>query len=479
MITRIFLALSLCVCFNTSAFAGSDSGLKDIFDRLDKLTCEQATELFQDPNMKAAADDSIDGIYLKRIVETYALLGRCALNVRTRTELYDGILRGMVTALGDPHSEYMNDEAFERQYRQSSGQFIGIGVTLERQPKDGALRSVKVVQTLSGAPAEKAGLKSGDIIVKLNDRAVSEYKSLDDVLKDIRGLRGSILNLTIVRDGIAEPFIVSIVRDEIKTEFQKTTLLPNKWFLARIESFEGAYVPETRTLALCADIESAYKKALASEPNMKGVILDLRNNPGGYVSGARCVVDLFATESHRGQQLLSVETRDGLQPYPSVINPRDILQGKPLIVLVNEYSASASEIVAKAVQYYNLGTVVGTQTYGKGSMQMVFPLADTKAALRYTIAQYLVGPVTAPAAVQGIGVTPNIVAKPKVSESDLEKVPAISRESDLVGALPTSTVAKEIAVKDIKAIDPALYEEIIRVITSAPFNMKVEEVLMP
>lgn len=474
MITRILLALSLCVCFNTPTFAGNDSGLKGIFDAVDKLTCEQATTLFRDPRASTSVvDDSIDGQYLQRIVEVYAVLNRCALNKFTRRELYDGLLQGMVATLKDPHSEYINAEDFRKFTERTSGQFVGIGVTLTQPPNVGSFNALKVAQPLPGAPADKAGLKSGDMITKINDRFVSSYSTLDEALKDIRGTRGSTLNLFVTREGVLNPFTIAIVRDEIKAEFQKSTVLPNKWFHVQIDSFNGEYVPGTRTLVLCADIQSAYKKALLIEPNLKGAILDLRDNRGGAVNGARCVVDLFAPESLRGKALLSVETRDGLEQYSSEINPLNILQGKPLIVLVNGNSASASEIVAKAAQYYDFGVVVGTKTYGKGSMQMVLPLADAKTALRFTFAQYLVGSTSAPTPVQGVGVTPNILATQSPND------PAALHEKELPGTLPTSTVAKDIVVKDTKVTDPALYAEIISVIASEPFTMKVEEVLMP
>jgi carboxyl-terminal processing protease len=278
---------------------------------------------------------------------------------------------------------------------------------------------------------------------------------------------------------VSDPFIVAVVRDDIRVEFQKTTVLPNKWFLAKINSFEGEFVPDTKTLHLCADIQSAYKKALKSEPRLKGFVLDLRGNPGGLLNGASCVVDLFATEQLRGKALISIEERDGLKRFPMVIDPKDILKGKPLVVLVDGDSASASEIVAKAVQYYNLGVVVGTKTFGKGSIQLVMSLSDDKTAVKYTFAQYLVGPINAPTPVQGVGVTPNIIATEKLDGRDPQVVSNDVRESDLGGALKTSTIAKDLVVKKTKETNPMLYAEIYKLITEAPFNMKVVDEVTP
>lgn len=378
MIIRIFCALCMCMFLNVPAFAGNgESGFKEVFDQVDALTCPQAESIARVHAKKPIpAADLIDTQYLRRIVETYALLSRCALNKPTRAELYDGLLQGMVAALGDPHSEYMTEEAYKEFQEQSEGRFFGIGIDLEKQPKEGmTLRALRVVQPLPGAPAEKAGLKSGDVITKINDHFVLSYKDMRSATKDIKGPRGTTVSLLVLRDGIPEPFMVSIVRDEITTEFFKTTLLSNKWFLVKIKSFEGKRVPEKRTLQLCADIQSAYAKALVSEPGLKGFVLDLRDNPGGLLDGASCVVDLFATKELRGKTLISVETRSGLTAHPITINPQDILKGKPLVVLVDEGSASASEIVAKAVQYYNLGVVVGVQTFGKGSIQTIMSLS--------------------------------------------------------------------------------------------------------
>jgi carboxyl-terminal processing protease len=464
----------MCIFLNTPTFAlGAASGFEDIFNKIDVLTCNQAEAIVEKPT--GTESDSIDTRYLRRIVETYALLSRCALNQRTRTEFYDGLLKGMVDALRDPHSGYMNEKTYKEFKKQSDGAFIGIGVQLQPHPIEGTLRAVRIIKVTLGTPAEKAGLKSGDLITKINDRMVVSYKNIDDALKDFDGMRGTTLNLLVAREGVSLPLPFVIVRDEIKTEFVKATLLPNKWFVAQITSFEGKRIsPTDKKLVLCADIEAAYKKAFTSEPNLKGFVLDLRDNPGGLLNGASCVIDLFATEPLRGKTLLSIEARDGLKDFPIVINPQDILKGKPLVVLVNEGSASASEVVAKAIQYYDLGVVVGTKTFGKGSIQLIEVLSDKKAAVKFTFAQYLVGPKNAPTPVQGVGVTPNILAKRKATVEE-SKASNSARESDLPGALITSAVAKDLVVKKTKEINPALYTEIYNLITQEPFNLEVFE----
>jgi carboxyl-terminal processing protease len=463
----------MCIFLNTPSFSAENNGLKNLFDWADSLTCEQAEFLAGNPGKRVeAVDDPVDVQYFRRIIETYALMSRCALNQRTRTEFYDGLLEGMVNALGDPHSRYMNEKSYKEYMDQDAVQFVGIGVKLEQQLHEGVLNAARVIGVIPGAPAEKAGLKSGDMITKINGRFVRSYGVFADAMKDFGGPQGTTLNLLIARDGVSEPFAVAIVRNEIKTEFLKTTVLPSKWFVAKINAFQGERDATKKTLVLCTDIESAYKKALRSEPKMKGFILDLRDNPGGLLNGASCVVDLFATESLRGKALISLQMRDGLKPFPMTIDPHNILKGKPLIVLVDEHSASASEVVAKAVQYYDLGVVVGRKTFGKGSIQLIMSLSDKKTAVKYTFAQYLVGPVNAPTPVQGVGVTPNIFAHKKLSGEEFKNT---LRESDLDGALETSTVAKDLIVKKTKETNPALYAEIIKLITEEPFNMEVTE----
>jgi carboxyl-terminal processing protease len=470
----------MCIFLNAPSFAAENNGLAGIFDWVDSLNCAQAEALLENEKKKVrAADESIDVKYLRRIIETYALLSRCALNNRSRTDLYDGMLWGMVNALEDPHSEYMNEKILHDFRERSKEQFSGIGAAIDREPQKGILRALKITLPTPGAPADKAGLKSGDIITKINDRFVTSYQDIRDAVKDIRGERGTTVSFLVTREGVSDPFIVAVVRDDIRVEFQKTTVLPNKWFLAKINSFEGEFVPDTKTLHLCADIQSAYKKALKSEPRLKGFVLDLRGNPGGLLNGASCVVDLFATEQLRGKALISIEERDGLKRFPMVIDPKDILKGKPLVVLVDGDSASASEIVAKAVQYYNLGVVVGTKTFGKGSIQLVMSLSDDKTAVKYTFAQYLVGPINAPTPVQGVGVTPNIIATEKLDGRDPQVVSNDVRESDLGGALKTSTIAKDLVVKKTKETNPMLYAEIYKLITEAPFNMKVVDEVTP
>lgn len=471
VIRKVFL---FCALIFLSHFARAEElSFGQVLDKLDTLSCEQVEYLVEHSKIVSpSANESVDDRYMRHMVETYALLRRCALNTHTREEFYEGQLRGMVEALGDPHSSFMTEREYKDFTEETRGQFFGIGVQLSREPEKGALGVLRVTGAFSGAPAEKAGLRIGDAITKINDRQVSSYKSIAEAVGDMKGARGTSVLLSVTRKEVADPIVLTILRDEIKREFVKTTLLPNKWLLVRLSEFGGASVPAPFLRSICKDIHQMYTSTLAREPKLQGVVLDLRNNPGGFLDGAQCVVNLFAPKSLKGSQLLSVETRDGVYPE-LVIDPQDILKGKPLVVLVNNRSASASEIVARAVQYYNMGTVVGSTTFGKGSVQITHTFSDRKGAVKYTFAQYLIGPPDNAVAVQGIGVEPNIRMKAKPDPNEEKRNDRY--EKGLSGALSTSAVAKPFVVQKTKDTNPGFYGTIVKLISEEPFNMIIDE----
>ncbi|MEK7118435.1 MAG: S41 family peptidase, partial [Patescibacteria group bacterium] len=404
-------------------------------------------------------------------IQTYALATRCALNVKGAEDMYTGQLKGMVQALDDPHSVLLEPEAVTALREGLAGEFFGVGLELEPIMNSGKFTGVRVVTPISDTPAERAGLKAKDTIFAVNDKKIFSYKNLDQVILDIKGKKGTPVTLTVLREGENKPFTVTIIRDKIVVKYVKTELLPNNWLWMKLAMFEGLG-------KFCPDIEKQYKD-IEEKNAIKGVVLDLRNNPGGLLELAFCATSTFAPESLRGRWMLAEETRDGVMPIPSSGfgvggGSMDIQKGKPLVVLVNGGSASASEIMAKVCQGFGFCVVVGDQSFGKGSVQQIFPIGDEKMAVKITISQYLVYDTSgALMPVQGVGVSPNIRLKVKAKGAAEEDFALRLRESDLSGSIPTSKNAKDIPPEKTKEANSKLYLEIVEAL-KAP-QLKIGE----
>ncbi|MEJ2691074.1 MAG: S41 family peptidase [Deltaproteobacteria bacterium] len=324
-------------------------------------------------------------------------------------KLVDGAIKGMLNSL-DPHSSYLKPEDFKELQVETKGSFTGIGI--EVTIRDGILT---VVSPIEGTPAFEKGLKAGDKILKIGDESTKDM-NLMEAVKKLRGPKGTKVTISVFREGWTELQEFVIVRDVIPLQSVKAKMLDPDYAYARITNFEAKTSREL--------IEAL--KGLASKNNkIKGLILDLRNNPGGLLEQAVRVSDLFL----RKGVIVSTKGRIAEQNNEYTAHPTGDFFDYPMIVLVNEGSASASEIVAGALQGNKRALILGAQTFGKGSVQTIIPMPDG-AGLRLTTALYYTPNGTS---IQAKGITPDIVVPSEVEEEKTpdEQEPKFIREQDL------------------------------------------------
>jgi len=312
-------------------------------------------------------------------------------------KLLEDAIRGMLSGL-DPHSEYLDEDAYKTLLMTTNGEFGGLGIEVT-----GEYGVLKVISPIDDTPASKAGIKAGDYIVSIDGKLVNEM-TLQEAVDAMRGKKGSDVSLTIIRKGDKNPITFKLVRDTIRIVSVKSKMLSNGFGYVRITQFQE---PTTELM-----ISAINKLKAESGGKLKGLILDLRNNPGGLLETAVQVADVFLNPSQLNNKYkdLIVYTEGRLQKaqYSAKVTPKasgDILNGAPIVVLVNEGSASASEIVAGALQDYHRAVIVGTQSFGKGSVQTVLPL-DDKHAIKLTTALYH---TPSGRTIQNVGVIPDVV----------------------------------------------------------------------
>ena len=300
-------------------------------------------------------------------------------------QLLEYAVRGMLSGL-DPHSDYLSSEQYKELQEGTSGQFGGLGIEVTMENG-----FVKVVSPIDDTPAQRAGVKAGDVIVRLNDQPVKGM-SLGEAVKLMLGKPGSTIELTIVREGEEAPLKIKITRDIIKVKSVKSRLLEKGYGYVRISSFQ-------------ARTGEGLKKALETLKqenggNMKGLILDLRNNPGGVLNAAVAVSDAFLKKG------LIVYTEGRIENSEMRFNasPDDLLDGAPMVVLINSGSASASEIVSGALQDHKRAVIMGEKSFGKGSVQTILPTSDG-GAVKLTTARYY---TPSGRSIQAEGIEPDI-----------------------------------------------------------------------
>ncbi len=356
------------------------------------------------------------------------------------SELLENAIRGMLSGL-DPHSSFLDSHAYQDLQEGTSGEFGGLGIEVGME--DGF---IKVISPIDDTPAQRAGIKAGDLIIRIDDTPVKGM-SLTDAVKKMRGKPGAPIVLTIVREDKDKPFKVTLIRSVIKVRSVKSRMLSPELGYVRISNFQSHTGEDLRT--------AISKMKQQNKDGIKGLILDLRNNPGGVLNAAVEVSDTFLTDG------LIVYT-EGRVPDSSLkfnAKPVDMLNGAPVVVLVNGGSASASEIVAGALQDQRRAVIVGYQTFGKGSVQTVLPM-NNKSALKLTTARYY---TPSGRSIQAEGITPDIVLdKLKVTTAE----PLVSgpiKESQLSGHLKNGDGEEHAASSEEKSeslatTDYELYE---------------------
>jgi len=365
------------------------------------------------------ADNALPLEDLRLFAEIFSMIKRDYVESVDDATLLQNAVRGMLSGL-DPHSAYLDAESFHDINVDTRGEFGGLGieVTLE----DGVIR---VVAPLDGTPAERAGIQSGDLIIRLDGMAV-KGDSLDKAVEKMRGAPGSEITLTIVRDDADAPFDVTLKRAVIQLHSVRGEVLEDRYGYARISQFQSGTGASLRR-----QIEKLEEEA--SGP-LAGLILDLRNNPGGVLDGAVEVTDLFVTQG----VIVSTRGRSADAAYTFNATGRDVLNGAPLVVLVNQGSASASEIVAGALQDHRRGLILGTRTFGKGSVQTVLPMRNGAAALKLTTARYY---TPNNRSIQAVGIEPDIVSRPLKAVDEPAK--RGFNEADLAGHLENESASEE------------------------------------
>lgn len=340
------------------------------------------------------------------------------------TALIEAAINGMLTSL-DPHSSYLSPDAAADMRIQTSGEFGGLGIEVTQEEG-----WIKVVSPMDGTPADAAGILSGDFITQVDGESLLGL-TLDQAVDLMRGPVGSEIILTVVREGETEPFEVSIIRDMIKLTAVRARTEGDAVVL-RIATFSGQTYDD-----LIAGFEAQVEEAGGKE-NVSGVILDLRNNPGGLLDQAIYVSDAFLDAG----EIVSTRGRNATDGDRYNATPGDITDGMPIVVLINGGSASASEIVSGALQDHRRAIVVGTKSFGKGSVQTVMPLRDD-GAMRLTTARYY---TPSGRSIQALGIQPDIIVqqpRPRPADEVTEDTPNMRSEADLRGALNNDSLTED------------------------------------
>lgn len=366
---------------------------------------------------------------LRSFTEVFARIKKDYVEPVSDKTLLENAIRGMLSGL-DPHSSYLDPESFKELQVGTTGEFGGLGIEVGME--DGF---VKVISPIDDTPAERAGVKAGDLIIRLDEKPVKGM-TLHDAVKLMRGKVGTDIKLTIIREGEEKPLTITITRDTIKVKSVRARSLDDGFGYLRISQFQS------HTGENMAEAIDKLKKE--NNGKLKGLVLDLRNNPGGVLNAAVEVSDAFLDKG------LIVYTQGRIADSEMKFNatPRTLLDGAPLVVLVNGGSASASEIVSGALQDHKRAVILGTRTFGKGSVQTILPLSDDT-ALKLTTARYY---TPSGRSIQAEGIEPDITLDP-IKVTKVEGMGERLKEADLSGHLENGTAAKDQKEQDKKEAD--------------------------
>lgn len=356
---------------------------------------------------------------IQRFSTVIAQIKRYYIETPTDKELFNNAIRGMLLSL-DPHSAFLDEDDLKDLQTVTTGEFGGIGI--EIIPENGY---IKVISPLDDTPAFKAGMKAGDLIVRINDKIIRKM-TVRDAINMIRGKRGTFVDLTVLRKGEKKPLHFNVMRDVVKVASVKNKMLEPGYGYARIVFFQAPAADDLKNAIL--------KLQQEAKGQLKGLIIDLRNNPGGLLDSAIHISDLFLDAPKLKYDGLIVYTK-GRIPGSDIrakATPGDMIAGVPMVVLINGGSASASEIVAGALQDYKRAIVMGTRSFGKGSVQTIIPI-DRSSGIKLTTALYY---TPAGRSIQATGIVPDItVNELKVNKEQEDKLLDDVDEKDLSGHL--------------------------------------------
>jgi len=339
-------------------------------------------------------------------------------------DLIEAAINGMLTSL-DPHSSYLSPDDAADMRTQTRGEFGGLGIEVTQEEG-----FVKVVSPIDGTPADAAGIEAGDFITHVDGESVLGL-TLDEAVDRMRGPVGSEIVITVVREGETEPFDVSIIRDTIKLTAARART-EGETVVLRVTTFND------NTYDNLADGLAKEVEAAGGIENVNGVVLDLRNNPGGLLTQAIRVSDAFLEKG----EIVSTRGRNPEDGDRYNATPGDLIEGKPIVVLINGGSASASEIVAGALKDHRRAIIVGTNSFGKGSVQTIMPLRGD-GAMRLTTARYY---TPSGRSIQNLGVSPDIIVKqPRRTDTpeDEENARMARSEADLRGSLSNDSLSED------------------------------------
>lgn len=358
---------------------------------------------------------------LKTFTEVFGRIQKDYVEPVSDKKVLEDAIRGMLSGL-DPHSNYLDEEQYNELRVGTTGQFGGLGIEVGMENG-----FIKVISPIDDTPAQRAGVKAGDLIIRLNEKPVKGM-SLEDAVKIMRGEPGSEISLTVVRENEEQPLTINIIRDIIKVTSVKSRILEDGYGYIRISSFQSRTGEGLR--------ENIRELEKANKGKLKGIVLDLRNNPGGVLNAAVSVSDAFLNNG----LIVYTEGRIADSQYKFRATPNELLDGAPIVVLINAGSASASEIVAGALQDQKRAIIMGEKSFGKGSVQTILPTSNG-GAVKLTTARYY---TPSGRSIQAEGITPDILlSKVRLEELEKSSVTPIT-ESDLTNHLVNGNGQKEV-----------------------------------
>lgn len=404
--------ISLCLTYNVS--------LAQTEQPVDESPDLQATILESDLTSTEASPLPLDEI--KTFAEIFTRIKLSYVEPVSDEQLLEYAVEGMLNGL-DPHSVYLKAERYEELNEGTTGAFGGLGMEVVME---GGF--VKVIAPIDDTPAAEAGIQSGDIIVRIDGKTVSGL-SLREATDRMRGEPGTAITLTILREVEPDPFDVVLERAVVRFSSVKRRRLSDEIGYLRVTQFQTATAESFRKQL----------KMLSENPKFGGLIVDLRNNPGGLLNSAVSIVDAFITEG----TIVSTKGRITENDQVFTATPTDLLGGKPVVVLINGGSASASEIVAGALQDQGRALIMGTNSFGKGSVQTVMNIGEQE-AIKLTTARYY---TPSGNSIQASGIVPDVVVEPREFKAQLAGFERV-KEKDLPGSLDNENEQKDSAGPD-------------------------------